>query len=55
MKKFSRSFNLLNTASNLIIEILGNEDGSHSRSVAIGVNSLPKNSSVEIDGIFSIL
>lgn len=42
---------LFNTASNIIIEILGNEDGSHSRSV-IGVNSLPKNSPVEIDGIF---
>ena len=45
---------LFNTASNIIIEILGNEDGSHSRSV-IGVNSLPKNSPVEIDGIFYLI
>jgi len=45
---------LFNTASDIIIEILGVENGSHSRSV-IGVNSLPKNSPVEIDGVFSLI
>ena len=50
---FQEHSSLLNFTSNLIVEILGNE-GRHSR-VAIGVSSLPKNSSVEIQGIFSIL
>ncbi len=50
---FQEHSGLLNFTSNLIVEILGNE-GRHSR-VAIGVSSLPKNSSVEIEGIFSIL
>ena len=39
-------------ASNLIHNILG-ESGNHTRS-AVSVNSLPKNSSVEIDSIFEI-
>ena len=51
-EEFQEHSSLLNFASNLIVEILGNE-GRHSR-VAIGVSSLPKNSSVEIEGIFSI-
>ena len=38
----------------LLIKVLGEADGSHSRSV-IGVNSLPKESPIEIDGIFGIL
>ena len=45
---------LFNIASDIVIKILGHENGSHSRSV-IGVNSLPKNSPVEIDGIFSLI
>jgi len=45
---------LFNEASNLIIKVFGKESGEHSRSV-IGVNSLPKNSPVEIDGIFSVI
>ena len=49
---FQEHSNLLNFTSNLVVKILGN-DGRHSR-VAIGVSSLPKNSSVEIEGIFSI-
>ena len=45
---------LFDISSNLLIKVLGEADGSHSRSV-IGVNSLPKESPVEIDGIFGIL
>tara|TARA_B100000287_G_scaffold433166_1_gene494238 strand:+ start:6125 stop:6601 length:477 start_codon:yes stop_codon:yes gene_type:complete len=44
----------LDITSDLIIKVLGNENGAHSRSV-IGVNSLPKNSPVEIDAIFAII
>ena len=43
---------LLDYASNLIVKVLG-KPGQHSRT-AIGVSSLPKNSLVEIEGIFSI-
>ena len=43
---------LLNFTSDFIIKVLGT-NGKHSR-VAIGVSSLPKNSPVEIEGIFSI-
>ena len=38
--------------SDIIVEVLG-ENGHHSRT-AIGVSSLPLNSPVEIEGIFSI-
>ncbi len=51
---FNEHSKLFNEASNILIEILGENNGSHSRSV-IGVNSLPLNSPVEIEGIFSIL
>jgi len=53
-QNFKKHSNLLDLSSNLIIKILGEIDGKHSRSV-IGVNSLPKDSPVEIDGIFGIL
>ena len=53
IKNFEDHSTLFNTASDILIRILGPENGSHSRSV-IGVNSLPKNSPVEIDGIFSL-
>ena len=43
---------ILNFSSNIIVKILG-ENGKHTR-VAVGVSSLPMNSSVEIEGIFSI-
>ena len=43
---------LLNFTSDCILKVLG-PNGKHSR-VAIGVSSLPKNSPVEIEGIFSI-
>ena len=52
--KFENHSTLLNSASDTIIEVLGKENGMHTRSV-IGVNSLPKNSPVEIDGIFSLV
>ncbi|MDC3091171.1 RidA family protein [Rickettsiales bacterium] len=45
---------LFDEASDILIQVLGENNGNHSRSV-IGVNSLPLNSPVEIDGIFSIL
>ena len=45
---------LLDKASKLIVEVLGKEHGNHSR-LAIGCASLPKNSPVEIEAIFSIL
>ena len=44
---------LFNLASDLIINVLGKKNGSHSRSV-IGVSSLPKESPVEIDAIFGL-
>ena len=53
-KDFKDHSSLLNLCSDLIIKVLGEVDGSHSRSV-IGVTSLPKKSPVEIDGIFGIL
>ncbi len=50
---FSEHSKVFNYASDYIIRILGEEYGQHSRTV-IGVNSLPLNSPVEIDGIFFI-
>jgi len=51
---FSEHSKLFNASSELIIEVLGDIHGSHSRSV-IGVHSLPLDSPIEIDGTFSIL
>ena len=48
---FSNHSEIFNAASDILIDILGKNNGRHSRSV-IGVNSLPLNSPVEIDGIF---
>ena len=45
---------LLDIASTLIVEVLGPDHGKHSR-LAVGCASLPKNSPVEIEAIFSIL
>ena len=53
-KIFSNHSVLLDLSSNLLIRVFGEVNGSHSRSV-IGVNSLPKRSPIEIDGIFGIL
>ena len=49
---FSDHPKILNFSSDLVVKVLG-EDGCHSR-VAIGVSSLPLNSLVEIEAIFSI-
>ena len=54
IESFSEHSKLFNTSSDLIIDVLGETHGSHSRSV-IGVYSLPLNSPIEIDGTFSIL
>lgn len=43
---------LFNHCSELVVKILGEKSGSHTRSV-IGVKSLPLNSPVEIEAIFS--
>ena len=51
-QEFEEHSALLNLTSDVIIKVLGS-NGKHSR-VAIGVSSLPKNSPVEIEGIFSI-
>jgi enamine deaminase RidA (YjgF/YER057c/UK114 family) len=51
--KFENHPKTLNYCSDMIVKVLGKELGSHSRTV-IGVNSLPLNSPVEIDGVFSI-
>ena len=50
---FTEHSTLFNFASELLIKVLGEKMGSHSRSV-IGVNSLPLNSPVEIDAIFCV-
>jgi len=44
---------IINAASNLLFEIFG-QKGQHSR-IAIGVASLPLNSSIEIDAIVEII
>ena len=49
---FERQSEIANSASDLIVQVLG-EKGKHTR-VAIGVCSLPLNSSVEICAIFEI-
>ena len=51
-QEFEEHSALLNLTSDIIIKVLGS-NGKHSR-VAIGVSSLPKNSPVEVEGIFSI-
>ena len=52
--KYEDHSKLLDKASTLIVEVLGTKHGKHSR-LAIGCASLPKNSPVEIEAIFSIL
>tara|TARA_Y100000766_G_C18496136_1_gene407140 strand:- start:356 stop:568 length:213 start_codon:yes stop_codon:yes gene_type:complete len=51
--KFFDHPSILNFSSDYIIKILGKDCGSHTRTV-VGVNSLPLNSPIEIDGIFSL-
>ena len=49
---FNRQPEVINAASQLLVDIFG-MDGQHSRS-AIGVNVLPGNIPVEIEGIFQV-
>lgn len=49
---FTRQPEVLNTASDLLFEIFG-ESGRHVRS-AVGVNTLPLNSTLEIEFIFEV-
>lgn len=51
-QNFERHAEIANGASNLLIKILGDK-GKHTRS-AIGANSLPLNSAIEISAIFEI-
>ena len=51
---FNDHSKIFDEASNLIVDVLGPKFGVHSRSV-IGVKTLPKNSQVEIEGLFAIL
>ena len=53
-EQFKDHSSLFNVSSDLIVNVLGRENGQHSRSV-MGVNSLPKNSPIEIDGIFGLI
>ena len=54
LDNFEEHSKLLDNASTLIVEVLGSEYGAHTR-LAIGCASLPKNSPVEIEALFSIL
>ncbi len=49
---FTRQANVVNGASDLFAEVLG-EDGKHSR-VAVGVYELPLNSPVELEVVAEI-
>ena len=50
--KFHQQPAVMDAASDLLIEILG-ESGRHART-AVGVNALPLNASVEINGVFAV-
>jgi enamine deaminase RidA (YjgF/YER057c/UK114 family) len=51
---FSDQHLVAHGASQVMLDIFGSEVGSHTRT-AIGVKSLPLNSPVEVDAIFSLL
>jgi|TARA_B100001750_G_C15503142_1_gene598566 enamine deaminase RidA (YjgF/YER057c/UK114 family) len=50
--RYAKNSEVVNSASNMLIKILG-QKGKHARS-AVGVNSLPMDSVLEIDAIFEI-
>ena len=50
--RYAKNSEVVNSASNMLIKILG-QKGKHARS-AVGVNSLPMESVLEIDAIFEI-
>jgi enamine deaminase RidA (YjgF/YER057c/UK114 family) len=51
-KDFTEQATVANGASDLLIALFG-ENGQHARA-AVGVNSLPSNATVEVEGIFEI-
>lgn len=51
--EFTLHHKVANGASDLLVEVLGPEVGTHARS-AVGVPSLPAGISVEIEGIFAV-
>lgn len=52
IENFSEQPQVVNGCSNLMVEVLG-EQGRHART-AVGVNVLPFNLAVEVDGIFEV-
>ncbi|WP_010268003.1 RidA family protein [Paenibacillus senegalensis] len=50
---FAHQHLVINAASQLLIDIFGEEEGAHARS-AIGTNQLPLDVTVEIEGIFEL-
>jgi enamine deaminase RidA (YjgF/YER057c/UK114 family) len=50
---FTQQPQIINGASDLMVAVFG-EAGRHSRT-AVGVSVLPRNASVEIDGIFEVV
>lgn len=50
---FTSQHLVANSASNLFVEVFGNEVGAHSRA-AFGIASIPLNGAVEIAGVFEI-
>lgn len=53
MPEFGEQPSVANGASDLLVEILGQERGSHARS-AVGMGALPFGIAVEIEGIFEL-
>lgn len=51
---FAKTPAVMNGASDLVVEIMGEEAGQHARS-AVGVSALPGNAAVEVEAIFRIL
>ena len=52
-KNFTDQPLVINGASDLMVNIFGDKKGKHSR-FAVGVSSLPRNTPVEVEGIFEI-
>ena len=50
---FTEASTVMNGASNLLIEVLGKEKGSHARS-SVGVSSLPAGAAVGIKAVFEV-
>ena len=50
---FTRPPLVVNGASDLLVEVLGDENGSHAR-FAVAVASLPSGAAVEVDAVFEV-